>query len=72
VRHEADDTGAGAAPSARIRELIRAGEPGRAARAAADLIAGTFGLPVASAELTLDEYSLNSVSGRVRFADGHT
>jgi hypothetical protein len=60
------------APSARIQELIRAGESGRAARAAADLIAGTFGLPVASAELTVDEYSLNSVSGRVRFADGHT
>jgi hypothetical protein len=68
----ADGTGAGAAPSARIRELIRAGETGPAARVAADLIAGTFGLPVASAELTLDEYSLYSVSGRVRFEDGHT
>lgn len=62
---------AGGPPSARIRALIAAGQTGRAARAAADLIAGTFGLPVASAELTLDEYSLNSVSGRVRFADGH-
>ena len=59
-------------PSARIRALIHSGETGRAAAAAADLIAETFGLPVASAELTLDEYSLNSVSGRVHFADGHT
>jgi hypothetical protein len=59
-------------PSARIRALIRSGETRLAAAAAADLIAGTFGLPVASAELTLDEYSLNSVSGRVHFADGHT
>lgn len=59
-------------PSARIRALIQAGERGRAAAAAAALIAETFGLPVASAELTLDEYSLNSVSGRVHFADGHT
>jgi hypothetical protein len=63
---------AGESPSARIRALIRSGATGQAAAAAADLIAGTFGLPVASAELTLDEYSLNSVSGRVHFADGHT
>lgn len=27
---------------------------------------------MAAAELTVDEYSLNSVSGRVRFTDGHT
>jgi hypothetical protein len=60
------------APSARIRALIAAGQTSRAALTAAGLIAETFGLPVVSAELTLDEYSLNSVSGRVRFADGHT
>jgi hypothetical protein len=59
-------------PSARIRALIQSRETRRAAVAAADLIAETFGLPVASAELTLDEYSLNSVSGRVHFTDGHT
>ena len=59
-------------PSARIRALIQSGQTGRAAAAAEDLIAKTFGLPVASAELTLDEYSLNSVSGRVHFTDGHT
>ena len=59
-------------PSARIRALIQSGQTGRAAAAAEDLIAETFGLPVASAELTLDEYSLNSVSGRVHFTDGHT
>ena len=71
----ADGAGAGRAgesPSARIRALIQSGQTGRAAAAAADLIAETFGLPVASAELTLDEYSLNSVSGRVHFTDGHT
>ncbi len=71
-----DTRGAGAraardSPAARVRALIQSGETGRAAVAAADLIAETSGLPVASAELTLDEYSLNSVSGRVRFADGH-
>jgi hypothetical protein len=59
-------------PSARIRALIAAGQTGPAGAAAGDLIAETFGLPVAAAELTLDAYSLNSVSGRVRFADGHT
>jgi hypothetical protein len=59
-------------PSARIRALIAAGQTGLAAAAAGDLIAETFGLPVTATELTLDAYSLNSVSGRVRFADGHT
>jgi hypothetical protein len=59
-------------PSARIRALVAAGQTGGAALAAAGLIADTFGLPVASAELTLDAYSLNSVSGLVHFADGHT
>jgi len=61
----------GESPSARIRALIQSGETGQAAAAAAALIAGTFRLPVASVELTLDEYSLNSVSGRVHFTDGH-
>jgi hypothetical protein len=62
----------GGPPSARIRALIAAGETGPAAAAAGELISQTFGLPVAATELTLDAYSLNSVSGRVRFADGHT
>jgi hypothetical protein len=68
VRCDAGHVGAGLsdeAPSARIRALIAAGQTRRAALAAADLIAGTFGVPVVSAELTLDEYSLNSVSGSV-------
>lgn len=59
-------------PSAQIRALIQSGQTGRAAAGAADLVAETFGLPVASVDLTLDEYSLNSVSGRVHFTDGHT
>jgi hypothetical protein len=72
VRPSGSAQPAGEPPAARIRTLIAAGQTRQAARAAADLIAGTFGLPVAGVELTLDEYSLNSVSGRVRFADGHT
>ncbi|MGH3400100.1 MAG: hypothetical protein ACRDPO_36010, partial [Streptosporangiaceae bacterium] len=61
----------GLLPSTRIRALVQAGAIEQAAGAAADLITEAFGLPVAAVELTLDEYSLNSVSGRVRFADGH-
>jgi hypothetical protein len=61
----------GSPPSARIRALVQAGAIRRAADAAADLITEAFGRPVAAVELTLDEYSLNSVSGRVRFTDGH-
>ncbi|HEX3488439.1 MAG TPA: hypothetical protein VHU92_03830, partial [Streptosporangiaceae bacterium] len=57
-------------PSAQIRALVQAGAIDQAAGAAADLITEAFGRPVAGVELTLDEYSLNSVSGRVRFADG--
>jgi hypothetical protein len=75
VTGNAGDGGARVAcesPSARVRALIQSGQTGQAAAVAAGLIAETFGLPVASAELTLDEYSLNSVSGRVHFADGHT
>lgn len=63
--------GSGRAPTERIRALVRAGAIGEAADTAAGLITEAFGLPVATVELTLDEYSLNSVSGRVRFADGH-
>jgi hypothetical protein len=55
-----------------IRGLVAAGDSGAAAQAAGRLIAATFGLPVDSVELTVDAYSLNSVSGRVHFADGHT
>lgn len=61
----------GSSPTERIRALVRAGAIGPAADTAAALITEAFGLPVAAIELTLDEYSLNSVSGRVRFADGH-
>ena len=56
------------APSARIRALVQAGALDQAAGTAAGLITEAFGLPVAAVELTLDEYSLNSVSGRVRYA----
>lgn len=61
----------GSPPSARIRALVQVGAVGPAADAAAGLITEAFGRPVATVELTLDEYSLNSVSGRVRFTDGH-
>jgi hypothetical protein len=58
--------------AAGIRELVAAGDRAAAAEAAGRLIADGFGQPVAAVELTVDEYSLNSVSGRVRFTDGHT
>jgi len=54
--------GADAAPAAEIRSLLRAGKPSAAAVLAARLIA--------SVEFTLDEYSLNSVSGRVHLGVG--
>jgi hypothetical protein len=60
------------ARAAGIRGLIAAGDRAAAADAAGRLIADGFGQPVAAVELTVDEYSLNSVSGRVRFTDGHT
>jgi hypothetical protein len=60
------------ATAAGIRSLVAAGDRDAAAAAAGQLIAASFGLPVAAVELTTDEYSLNSVSGRVRFTDGHT
>lgn len=60
-----------AATAAAIRSLVAAGDRDSAAAAAGRLIAESFGLPVAAVELTVDEYSLNSVSGRVRFTDGH-
>jgi hypothetical protein len=57
----------GGASAAAVTEMIRAGDVSGAARAAARLIEAGCGRPVTSVELTLDEYSLNSVSGRVRF-----
>jgi hypothetical protein len=60
------------ATAAGIRSLVAAGDQEPAAAAAGRLIADSFGLAVAAVELTVDEYSLNSVSGRVRFTDGHT
>ena len=60
----------GHSPATQIRALVQAGALDQAADAAADLITEAFGRRVAGIELTLDEYSLNSVSGRVRFADG--
>jgi hypothetical protein len=65
-------TKAGAVTAAGIRAMVAAGDRDGAAAGAAQLIAGTFGMAVAGVELTVDEYSLNSVSGRVRFADGRT
>jgi hypothetical protein len=59
-----------AAPSAQIRALLRSGQQAAAADLAAPLIADAFAVKVASVEFTLDEYSLNSVSGRAHLADG--
>jgi len=59
-------------PSARIKAFIKAGDIERAEALTGALIGEVFDLRVESVELTLDEYSLNSVSGRVHFADGHT
>ena len=50
---------------------MRVGDSRQAALVTGRLIADTFGLEVASVELTLDEYSLNSANGKVRFGDGH-
>jgi len=58
-------------PSARIKSLVVAGDIEQAVLVIGELITEVFGLQVASVELTLDEYSLNSVSGRVSFGDGH-
>ena len=60
----------GAAPAAEIRALLLAGKPSAAAALAARVIAAAFQLDVRSVEFTLDEYSLNSVCGRVALADG--
>jgi hypothetical protein len=48
-----------AATAAGIRSLVAAGDRDSAAAAAGQLIAASFGLPVARVELTVDEYSLN-------------
>ncbi len=64
-----EDAG-GAAPAAEIRALLLAGKPSAAAALAARVIAAAFELDVRSVEFTLDEYSLNSVCGRVALADG--
>jgi hypothetical protein len=50
--------------------MIRAGDHDGAASAVAALVEAGCGRVVGSVTLTLDEYSLNSVSGRVRFEDG--
>jgi NAD(P)-dependent dehydrogenase (short-subunit alcohol dehydrogenase family) len=50
-----------AATASGIRSLVAAGDRDSAAAAAGHLIAASFGLPVAAVELTVDEYSLNSV-----------
>lgn len=53
-----------------IRWLLLAGRQEHARVLAARLIGGAFGMPVASVTFTMDEYSLNSVSGRITLADG--
>jgi len=56
--------------SAEIRSLVLTGNHAGARALTARLVGETFGLPVTSVIFTLDEYSLNSVSGRAMLADG--
>ncbi len=56
--------------AARVAALLRDGRREEAAALTAELLEGRFSLEVAGVEFTLDEYSLNSVSGRVRIAGG--
>lgn len=64
------DAGSVAPSTAAIQRMIRAGDHDGAASAVAALVEAGCGRAVGSVTLTLDEYSLNSVSGRVRFEDG--
>lgn len=52
-----------------VRTRLGEGRRDEAGSLAARLIGGTFDLPVTAVVFTVDEYSLNSVSGRVRLAD---
>lgn len=61
-----DDGGA----ASMIRWLLLAGRYEHARVLAARLIGGAFGQPVESVSFTMDEYSLNSVSGRITLGDG--
>lgn len=61
---------AGMPTTATIRQLVGDGDRSGAATAVARMIEAGTGRTVGSVTLTLDEYSLNSVSGRVRFTDG--
>lgn len=56
--------------AAAIQRMIRVGDHDGAASAVGALVEAGCGRAVGSVTLTLDEYSLNSVSGRVRFEDG--
>lgn len=66
----ASPAGPAATDAERIRARLLAGDEPGAARLIARLIGDSFGLAVSSVAFTLDEYSLNSVSGRVRLAGG--
>lgn len=53
-----------------LRALLRDGQHDDAAKLAAGLIGDTVDMPVSKVTFTLDEYSLNSVSGLVNLSDG--
>ena len=55
--------------TARIRGLVRAGRHVEGAAETRALISAEFGVDCASVEFTVDEYSLNSVSGLATLAD---
>lgn len=62
--------GRGENTSAIVRRLVLAGQQEEARALAAQLIGDAFGFEVASVSFTTDEYSLNSISGRITLAEG--
>jgi hypothetical protein len=58
--------------SALIPALLKGGQGQAAGRVATEALRATFDLDVADLAFTQDEYSLNSVSGKVSLTDGRT
>ena len=53
-----------------IRSLLLAGDTEEAAAATKRAVSKAFGLTVTDLKFSLDEYSLNSLSGRILLSDG--
>ncbi|MEQ9812210.1 MAG: hypothetical protein RLO50_05480 [Azospirillaceae bacterium] len=65
-----ETTAPGPATTGAIREAMLSGEVERAAELAADLLAEAIGQPVTACTINRDIYSLNSVNGFAKLADG--